>query len=319
MSPALLLAAMVLGACKGDGDNGDDTALDVDGDIALVDANNYSYTGLITVPPVVVNEATDARVDWSELSMDMRGRPLDPTAVDDLLLVGFVKPQEEVLAEIVQGIPPMSIVGDYRLFTNSEGATEAMLSDFAVLGNAFNPEDELVSDGSIESWAVIVQQETEVRTEALMLAFLELVPSGGSDTIMIENESADLDFDVTLGQNALTSEGLSYTLDWSGVSLDGVGEPFDPLRANNLFVGHIDVETDEEIVAGFLTLLEDADAYYTQDVYGETSADLSLCLDAAGQPFPGFSAGGSWIVGVECTSSSCLSPAPMLFTRVEVR
>lgn len=308
-----ILFALLLGGCK---DKGDDTAA-LTGDLVFTDATNYTYTGSLDVPLTTVNELTDATVDWSGLTEDIRGREVVPSEIDQLTLVAFVDTREEVLAAIASNSLAQSSVADFRLFTNADAGTTALLSEFAVLGNYFDPAEDLAFSESKQAWAVLVQQERDERMDIESLTFLDLVASGGSDTITIGNDSAALDFQATLGEDLETRAGLSYTLDWSGLTVDGGGQPFDPLRADRLFLGHVSYETDAEIEAGFISLLEDADALYTMDVYAETYADLSLAVAEDGSSFPGFSEGGSWLVGVECTV--CPSPAPVMLARVQVR
>lgn len=287
------------------------------GDLVFTDENNYSYDGSLEVESTQVKELTDVFVDWSGLSVDMRGRDVVPSEIDQALLIAFGPTQEEVLDLIVVNDLMMADVQDYRLFTNAEGSTSAWLSQFTVLGNEFDPTTDLRARDDVGAWAIALQDEVDGRTDFLALAFMEPVAETENSEITIGDQTTTLNFDVDLGEALETAEDLQYTLDWSAVTLQASGKAFDPLRADRLFIGHVDMETDAEIEEVFVELMEVADELYRMDVYAETSADLSEATDDAGVAFPGFSAGGSWILGIECTV--CTSPAPVLLSRVIVR
>lgn len=304
-----MLTFLILAACHVPGD---ETTLT--GDLVMTDDNNYSYTGTLDVVSTDVESATDILVDWSALTTDLRGRAVTPAEVDQLLLIAFGPGQEEILAEISANQLKQSDVHDYRLFMNSAGVTSASLSEFSVLGNSFVPEDDLIERDDVGTWAIAVQDEVDGRDDILALAFLQPVVGAGVTDLVIDASSTTLDFDATLGDSLETAEDLDYTLDWSAVTKQAGGAAFDVLEADRLFIGHTSLTSDEEIEENFVQLLDTADELYRLEVYGETSADLSLAVDDAGTAFPGFSEGGSWIIGIECTT--CTSPAPVLLSRV---
>lgn len=308
-----MLSLLGLLACVGSGDGSDDTAA-LSGDLVMTDASNYRYTGTLDVDAVPVTAGQDANVDWSALDADLRGRSIVASEMDQALLVAFVSDQEEILANIANNDLAQSDVADYRLFQNTDGRTSVALSEFSVLGNDFDPASELVDREGVGSRAVLLQREVDDRMDSATLVFLDVVDSGGEATVVVDDLTARLDFQAQFGDPLQTRAGLSYTLDWSAVTLDGGGGSFDPLRADRLFVGHVAEEGEAELQAEFLTLLDEADQIYHEDVYAETWADLGLATDASGASFPGFSEGGTWLVGVECTV--CPSPAPVLLSRV---
>lgn len=305
---------ILLAGCTSDKE---DSGSALSGDLVLTDSENYVYAGVLDVDAVAVDAGQDLTVDWSALGTDLRGRPVVPVDVAQLVLVAFVPSQTEVLAAVAANNLPQSDVADYRLFLNDDGVSSALLSEFSILGNDFDPSVELVDRDGIGSRAVIVEDVVEGRTDILSLIFLTLVDSGGAASANIDDATAALDFQATLGDSLRTSVGLNYTLDWSSVTTDGAGNAFDPSRADRLFIGHTSESTDAEIEDSFLSLLDDADAVYREDVYAQTSAELGAATDEEGTAFPGFTADGAWLIGLECTD--CTSPAPLALARVVVQ
>lgn len=305
-----MLVLALLFACAG----GPDKVLS--GDLVFTDANNYGYTGTLEVESTDVKVAHDVEIDWSGLTTDLRGRAVVPEEIDKLLLIAFGPEPDDVLAQISANDVKQSDVHDYRLFTNSEGVSSTSLSAFSVLGNDFQPEDDLVVREDVGTWAIALQDEVDDRDDILALAFMNLLEDTENSQVSFHDETTVLNFDATLGEALETGEDLTYTLDWSEVTLQAGGTPFDPLEADRLFLGHVSMESDADIEANFVQLLEVADQVYQLGVYGETSADLALATDDDGVAFPGFTTGGSWIVGIECTT--CTSPAPVLLARVTV-
>jgi hypothetical protein len=154
-----------------------------------------------------------------------------------------------------------------------------------------------------------------------ILSSVFVVPTPGIETTHVEftDGSATFEFEADLHSAAplRTATGYeAYTLDWSAVEVDASGHEYDVLQGDRLLVGHVASDDVTEVEAGFVRLTEEADALYRMDVRNATSAGLGAALDAGGAPFPGFTTGGTWLVGVECTL--CTSPAPLILARVEV-
>lgn len=316
MSPRALLALALVGCAPTAEKTDDSSALPSSGELMLTDAENYGYTGNVLAVSVPVNTAHDLTLDWSSLSVDLRGEAITPAEVSRLDLVAFRADMVSVIEAISSNQLNQSDVVDLNQYDNTDGGSTATLSEFSSQGAYFNPSGELVGREDIASWAVLVERESSGRGEIASLIFLNLVSSDGLLVVAFANDSAVLDFHATLGDPLPAQEGVDYTLDWSGVTTDGSGQPFSTSRINQLFVGHVPADSTDEIESDFVHLIEESDALYGVDAYGKTSADLSSCLDADGNPFPGFTAGGTWLVGLSCLS--CSSPAPLVLGHVEV-
>jgi hypothetical protein len=310
-----LLALLACSDPKGSDSGGAPEPLS--GDLILEDQHNYTYSGELAVQGVEVAWGQDVTVDWSSFTVDLRGRPVEPAALDQLGLVAFGLSQDELLTAIATNTLLQSDILDFRVHLNTAGATQTTLSQFSILGNEFDPASEFQPRADVGTWAVLLQDNVDGALQILALGFLNPVEGGPEGTLSFSNSTTQLDFDADLGQHLVTGEGLTYTLDWSQVRTQASGQTLELSRADRVFVGHLPVETDEDVEANFVQIYEMADAIYQLDVYGRTSVGLAEALDSAGTPFPGFTAGGAWFVGLECTT--CTSPAPVILSRVDVR
>jgi hypothetical protein len=121
-----------------------------------------------------------------------------------------------------------------RIEGSEDGESWTTLSKFLEQGYYFNPMAELVERSGIASWAILAERESSGRPEIASIIFLTLVSEEGEGTVYIGDDSASLDFQATLGEPLTTQAGLDYTLDWSEVTTDGSGQPFNSARVNQL-------------------------------------------------------------------------------------
>lgn len=315
----MLLLTLGLLACtdKGDdtGPSGNPTA-----DLVYTDANNYTFTASLDVQTIALAEAQDARIDWSGLTTDIRGRAVDPAGIDRATIVAFNVTKEEVLDSINTNSLNQSAIRDYRQFENDEGRTSAMLSQFSILGNDFDPTVDFIEHtDSTWTWAIVLWDEADGREDILSDVFIVPTPGEPNTTVEITNDTATLSFVVDL-HSAPALEALSgqdsYSFDWSGATMEAAGQPFDTAKADRLMIGHV-AGTVSDVEANILTVLDSADEIYRMDVRGETWADLGEAVErTSGAAFGGFTTDGTWLIGIECTT--CTSPTPLILTVVTV-
>ncbi len=317
---ALLLAGLA-GCGKGkDSDSGGPSP-----DLVFTDANNYSYTGSMSINPIAVASGADATVDWCGLTTDLRGRSVVPSEVDRLILIELELSQAEALAKIEANDLTQADTVTQWIFQNEQvqGCT-ANLSDFSILANDFDPADFVQSS---HTWLLSATYFVDSRFDFVMSAFVVPTDGEANTTIALTDTTAKLDFQADLHSLTplRTAAGHDrYTLDWSGVTVDVNGKPFDEDTADQVLVGKVAASSVAEVEDIFLRVDSEAEALYrlyTDEngvpvVAGERSADLMLATDASGNPFPGFTTDGIWLVGLECRT--CTVPAPVLLTVVEV-
>ena len=285
------------------------------GDLVMTDEHNYSYSGSMDVSASEVATGGDVLVRWDGLSTDMRGREI--VEIEQAALIAFNLEQDQVLTAIANNDLLQSDIHDFRTFNNAGGATQARLSEFSILGNTFDPEDDFVEREGTWTWSVSLINLDEGKRDFLSLMFL--VPS---DTETLEaafdDATAQLDFtaDLHTATALRTSVDQVYTVDWSALSTDGLDHGFDLDLADRLMIGRMDVENVTGVEERFLDLLGQAAEYFRLDVTGQTSATLAEATSPEGEAFGGFTTEGVWLVGLECTI--CTSPAPIALAIVEV-
>jgi len=315
----LALATLPLTGCGKD--KGDDSGATGSNDLVFADANNYSYQATLSVDSVAIQPGADVHVDWSQLTHDLRGRELDPSAVDHVSLIAFSITKDEVLASINNNSLKQSDIRDYRLYDNSVlQASSADLTDFSILGNAFDPTQDLVEREGTWTWAVSLWSREDSRDEILFTLFLTLDPSSDNHDLVFTDDSGSLSFLVDLHSAAAlqTVAGAStYSYDWAGATQEASGQDFDTAKGDRLLIGYVAGQDVSYVEDNIMSVLDTADGLYHADTYGLTHVDLAQAVDSrSGAPFGGFTTDGVWLIGIECMT--CTSPAPLLLSVVDV-
>jgi hypothetical protein len=306
---------LAIGAAAGCNGGGDDTGGEPATTVVLTDENNYSYTAELTLASTDLQSRSDATVDWSAIDTDYRGRPLDPTDVDRLTLASINANADELIDKINNNELIQSDVDNFREYFNESGGTSAQFSEFTVLGDQFVPANEFVEDASV-SWLLTLWKLNELDVYEILSSQI-VVPTDASATTLVtfDNNSAILDFDADLSTAPVVTTVAGtppYALNWATLSEDVHGTEFDDLYADTLRISHLDVPDVAAAEEVFLQLDIAADEMYVAESYGVRSIpDLSVAESFDGEPFPGFTADGIWILTFECTDLSCFSPAPM--------
>ncbi|MDP2305859.1 MAG: hypothetical protein Q8P18_07505 [Pseudomonadota bacterium] len=300
-------------ACTGepvlDSDKGGETAAPTEA--ALTDASNYRYTLDVVIHELVFTPSETGRIDWTALTRDLQGFPIDPTTdVSVLDLVWFRDLNHEQVQEaVVTGSLVQASVGLLGRGLPSPGDTSIPFTSLDVYGTPFMPNQYFPELGG--SWLLRVTTPTN---DSAMLAFL--VPTEGGPDVYVNNDSAILDFAADLRALTPVALGGITEVSWEGLTLDGRGTRIDPLLLQELSLARYDGLTAEDLEARFFELESLAAATYTLNVYGETSADLADTVDSAGAPFPGFGDSTStWVLALRCLL--CTTPAPSYLTLID--
>lgn len=327
-------------ACGSDNEEPKETGTStapLSGDLVLTDAQNYSYTGDYQVVEVPVASGQDSTICFDAVTSDIRGRDMDPAAIDEITLSSFYLTTEEITVKVVENSLDQGDIADYREVELDEGEhagkTCVNLSDFSIIGNPLIPETEFVENAETSWLATLWKTSDNGRNDILMS--IVVVPTEGekNTTVNFSNESSVLTFDADLASLTAvqTSPNQDITVDWAAVTTDVSGFPFDVRLADRLVLGKVAGTDLEAIEADFLQLYEKADEVYFLDVYGLNYSELTdngnaLRLDENGDPvlprqldgtpFTGFTNDGTWLMGFDCTT--CTSPAPVFLTVVDV-
>ena len=308
---ALSIAALLGLGCL---DGGKDDTADVCTTV-LTNANNYSWTGELNIPNYTTAEKEDIKLDFGALTEDMLCHTMDPVAdVDSLGLTRFPRLTQ---AQIATGLTNNSL-----LQANTSGyvscepgdRTYCMLSEFTFGGTAYDVVGSYEAAGG--AYLLSISTGFDPGQGALFLLFLDPQPTSTVTEIEILPTCDIVDYVVDM--ESLTPAVIPndcLTIDWSGLTVSGNGEPLLPGKLDEVLIAHFGTLTAGEIDDQFTDIEILADETYTLELTGGTTADLSGAVSADGAAFGGFTADGTWLLGLRCTAN-CTNPAPMFMTVV---
>ncbi len=312
---SLLILALSLssGCISCVGGTGDDSAEACT--TPLTNDNNYSWTGVLNIPNYTTAEKEDIKLDFTALTEDMLCHAMDPVAdVDSLGLTRFPLLTQ---AEIATGLTNNSL-----LQSNTDGyvscepgdLTTCMLSDFTFGGSAYEVVESYEAAGG--AFLLSISKGFDPAQGALFLLFLDPQPTSTVTEIEILPTCDIVDYDVDLeSRTPAVIPDDCLTIDWSGLTVSGNGEPLLPGKLDEVLIAHYATLTPGEIDDQFTDVEILADETYTLELTGGTTADLSGAVSAEGVAFEGFTAPGTWLLGLRCTAN-CTNPAPMFMTVV---
>src|SRR4029079_19338469 len=106
------------------------------------EANNYTFTSTITLPPVTVAAMSNLTFDWSGLTKDFLGRPMNPaTDLGAALMMIWDLPRADFEAALnADALFTADLVVSPPLNLPVAGNTSGHLHDFLVNGTAVTPE-----------------------------------------------------------------------------------------------------------------------------------------------------------------------------------
>lgn len=307
---ALSLASGLL-AC---GDKADDTGA-LEANIILTDANNFSYTGDISVPSYTTHSGADVEVCWSNLTKDLQCHDLDPIAdIDNVGLVRFPHmTQDEVETGLSENSLLQSDISGYVEWNTDHSATCINLSEMSFFGTEININKEYTEAGG--TYMLLLAEGLEPGVGARMISFL--APSADSDVASVELEDngcdlLDFEADVeSLTPAAAPADG-PWVVDWSGITVDGLGAEITLENIDGVMLGFYEGKTPADLEAIFLDLQEPGVATELHEVTLEGGSTFDLgSIDG----FSGFSGDGTWVLALTC--SRCYNPAPLFLTIVE--
>lgn len=287
------------------------------------ETNDYSFTSTITLAPVTVGQMSNLDFDWSGLTHDFEGHPLDPTKD---LSMGIVMAWSLPLADFEKDLnadalytsdlilsPPLSLVLD-------GGLTSAHLYDFTINGTLVTPAmintyfDATMYPPVAASFLVGVQTGTDLGRQIRMLQAFNLDVTSSVTTVPLTNDSTKLSYTANLHDLTITgvpSGTPALTLDWSQMKMNGLGRTFTDGYVTSAVIGHY-AQTPAQLEAQFLDLDRIALATYRADISAGSVLDFTTLKDYSGASFPGVDDQGTWLVGLVC--GNCRNPAPWYMT-----
>jgi len=289
--------------------------------ILAKEANDYSFSSTITLPPVTVKQMTNLTFDWSGVSKDFLGHTLQPgdlnTAIAMLWglklsdLETALNTDELYTSDLIVSPPPSMPIN---------GNTTAKLYDFTINGTALPPAmidgyfDATMYSPANTTYLFGVQHGTELGREMKMLQAFNVDASSSNTTITMTNSSTAMSCQVSLRNLTITGVPggtAALMLDWSQMQTNALGAQFKEGYITSAVVGHYS-QSPAELEAKFLDLDTIATKYYRANIDAGSVLDFSTLKDSSGASFPGVDDTGTWLVGLIC--GNCRNPAPWYMT-----
>ena len=327
--PALLLAASLplLAIACGSSTSTPQSVMCFGANVVANEANDYAFTSTITLPPVTVKSMTNLTFDWSAVTKDFLGHPLN--AVTDLNTISVMlwqlpladlqtKLNADTLYQSDLYVVPPPSWPDPGATTG--GMTSSQLYDFTVNGTAITQAeydsyfDPAMFPPSQFSYMVAAATGTTVGQGFRMLQAFQLDSASTATSVALTNNSTKLTYQANL--HSLTITGVpggtpTLTLDSAQMMTNALGAEFTQGYITSAIVGHY-TQTPSQLESQFLDLDLIATDYYRADIPSGTVLDFTTLKDSAGNSFPGVDDTGTWLVGLIC--GNCRNPAPWYMT-----
>lgn len=322
----------------------------VTGTVKVDTANNYTFTSDIKLTPMPVKpNDPNLTIDWSGVTTDFLGRPLDPKAdIDSVLLAVFGLSVEDFEKHLNDddGVILTSNQGGLEVITDHT-ATTANLQDLYIPGqpqNTYKTSDDvkkgvddylnpdLVTPTMPRILAVMAQEGTNPGSGARMIQLFTVDPSSTTTTIALGSNtllpngtdghtggttgpSMSVTYDANLHQLTplkVMPGDTNLTIDWSGLTKNGLGRDFIPRSLYRLTVGHY-TQSITELENQFLNI-DALGTTYSEDVPSDEPLSLAGLKDSSGNAFTGIDGTGTWILALFCDPAYCANPAPWFLT-----
>jgi len=285
------------------------------GTLDIDDSHTFSYVPSLDIGSVPLMTLSDPTLSWDGLTTDMLGHPLDPTTdltTAYVTVFGQLTEQDLAAAVAVDQIPQ----ADVSLFVRLEldgGITSAALSEFTMLGTDIDVEQYF--EPGTGAWMVVLLTEADgAPPQYRKLMFIEPSDSATDTEASFWNEASQfvIDADLTSHEPLEVPLGQPFQVDWSALTVDGLGEEQALYKLDRLTLGHYPDMSAEDLEANFLDLDLIAETTWELDVTDRDGADLAEL-----EGFEGVDAEGSWLLALRC--STCSSPMPKLLGVLEGR
>lgn len=282
-------------------------------DLVLDDRDNYAFdqSWTMAASEIKANPAT-ILVSWADVATDAWGVARAADSYDVLTLWKLSTSRPDALARLADDTLDAVIADSWE--APIAGETDAALPDLGL-----DPATTLVEDDAV-TWMLALADDAGPRRDLRDGLFLVPRAAQPGITVSIPEGGASSTWSASFGTDTVrTDSGHDrYSLDFSALTTDAYGQPFDAARVDRVFVGRFDgVDEADDLGRDVLDLPAVAAGFWTVGTGGFGQVDLSLAEDASGARFPGFTTSAAWLVGGVCTS--CLGPAPKFLAIVEVR
>jgi hypothetical protein len=309
-------------------DAGDDGGLPR---IELTDKMNYVFHSSLSAVTTPVRANGDITFDWSNATVDMLGRRLDPLAdVDMMQLMLWRYGKDAFLAAINQEELQLGrLIGmgycdtqrvrtDCRLFDLLSPAGSPIAQDKLleyVDAKAYSPEAHV--------WVVMLATGRAFGQGTRLMAFVQPTDGETNDAVHLSNDSTTLSYTAdlaTLEPVPLPQHTGDVVLSWADdtrLTRNGMGADWVPTYITDVAVGRYVGYSIADLQRQFLLLQDLASEQYAAHLNVGQEVSLARLTDRAGNPFPGIDENGIWLLSLTC--GSCRNPAPWFLSILQVR
>jgi hypothetical protein len=212
-------------------------------------------------------------------------------------------------------LPQSDVTAVASLYTRNQ-VTSGTLFDFTSFGQPI-PQSTLLSyfdaslfDAAASTYTVIAATGTTAGQGGRMIKALRLDPTSTNTNVVLDANSATLDYEVHLTNLAplqVPVGDANITLDWSKMQVNAMGNSFAQRSIDHVMVAKYSL-TPQELESRFLDIQSIADDMWSGSIDSGTSVVFSSLNNAAGTAFGGIDGSHTWIVALVC--GTCQNPAP---------
>jgi hypothetical protein len=308
-------------------------ARDLGGNLPVVAAaaNNYSFSSVLSFPPVAVAPGRELSFDWSGLSRDFLGQELDPLAeIDTVTLILWRMTEQELQMKLNDDELAQRDVAVAATAPTQNDRTRVSLFEFGTPGRSptdapSSPEeilpflDAAAYDPAEHIYTLMASTGVEIGSGTRMIQSFKLDAASDNAEVSMTDASTRLDVSVDLQSLEQTPVPLgdpALTLDWSSMTENALAGEFVRNSIGLVAIARYS-ESPAELQENFLNLVRYdrsiiADRVWTLDVPAGERATLSSAADESGARFEGIDADGTWMLALFCTQ--CQNPAPWYLT-----
>jgi len=324
------MLALAVSGCGGGGDGGGTGGTGGGGAVTCSgttiianEANDYSFSSTITLPPVKVMPNTEITLDWTDATADIVRHPVDPKKdINSVSVLAWALSLSELETKFNADSTQSRDLNVVPISLDTDGInTTAKLFQFSLSGNPVSPADIMgfldptLYPPDSNTFTFMAAAGTVVGEGIHMIQSFQLDPASTNTTVKMTKDSTQLTFSADLTH--LTPTGIpagesAITLDWSQMTTNALGNEFITTKITRALLGHY-IETPAELSTDkFLDLEIIATTLYRGDIPTGSTVDFSSLADENGNKFTGIDATGTWIFALQC--GGCHNPAPWYLT-----
>jgi hypothetical protein len=303
-----------------------------DGVIMLNDNKNYSYVNTFNVTSIVVQGSTpDVVFDWSGVTVDTRGRTVNPAQDIDIFLLSLWNMSPQKLAERISK-DTLDIQSNKGVFwvQNDGAATQALLTDFGPYAEPLQWETFSVSGEGLSKyftdgpgydpaeWTHMAMAQTglELGKNVRMIGFFTIDSNSPNTQFNMTSNSMDLEYTIDVNCQEWIPVAIGkadLTVNWENMNFNMMGEEFVYNRISKVVIAHYPMDSCQ-FQDDFINLESSANRWYEKMLTQvSTTTSLSGLVEKnTATPFTGIDNTGTWVLALIC--DSCANPAPWFLT-----